>query len=55
MERFEKLIGDLETGAAFGVFWVMILELRADDWKMAALFGIIMLLFWSDGSRRSGE
>ncbi len=52
MKRLNEWLGTTEFSISHGILWIMVLELRAGEWKMGALFGIMMILFASCGMRR---
>lgn len=55
MKRLNEWLGYTEAAAGIAACFIVALEIRVDDWKMGLLFGIMTLLFFSDGIRRLEE
>ena len=52
MERLNEWLGWTELAAGIASAFMVALEVRADDWKMGVLFGIMTILFFSDSLGR---
>lgn len=55
MERLNEWLGWTELAAGIASTFMVALEVRADDWKMGVLFGIMAILFFSDSRGRFGD
>lgn len=52
MKRLNEWLGLTELSAGIAACFMVALEIRVDDWKMGALFGIMTILFLSSALRR---
>jgi hypothetical protein len=52
MERLNEWLGWTELAAGIASTFMVALEVRADDWKMGVLFGIMTILFLSNALGR---
>ena len=52
MKRLNEWLGWTELAAGTAACFMVALEIRADDWRMGALFGIMTILFLSNALGR---
>lgn len=52
MKRLNEWLGWTELAAGIAACFMVALEIRVDDWRMGALFGIMTILFLSNALGR---